>query len=380
MATSTAPVWEPDWATPPGDVLLEVLKERGMTQAELARRMARPLKTVNEIVKGKTVITAETAIQLERTLGISARFWNNLESNYREANARLQARAQLEKEADWADRFPVKALQKYGIIRGAVSKADVVAQLLGFFGVGSTAAWEKTWVGATAAFRASQSHVSSLESVAAWLRCGEIQAAWMTSEPYSPARFRQALSQIRRLTAMEPIGAAIEQTTDLCARSGVVVVVTPELPKARLSGACRWLATGRVLIQLSLRYKSDDQFWFTLFHEAGHVLATSRRRDFIDTLDDGSGDEEAERIADDFARDYLVPLTEYETLVHGGNLTEDTVRSFALALGITPGIVVARLQRDGYLDHSRLNWLKSRINLMPLTSVFSAPPAGRMVR
>src|SRR6266571_2576782 len=118
MATNRAQAWGPDWAIPPGDVLLEVLEERGMTQTDLARRMARPLKTINEIIKGKTAITAETALQLERTLGISARFWNNLESNYREAMARIQSAMELEKEADWARRFPVKALEKFGLIRG----------------------------------------------------------------------------------------------------------------------------------------------------------------------------------------------------------------------------------------------------------------------
>ena len=75
--------WQPDWSVPPGDVLLEALEERSMTQAELAGRMGRPLKTINEIVKANAAITPDTAIQLERALGVSAQFWNGLEANYR---------------------------------------------------------------------------------------------------------------------------------------------------------------------------------------------------------------------------------------------------------------------------------------------------------
>ena len=75
--------WQPDWSVPPGDVLLEALEERSITQAELARRMGRPLKTINEIVKAKAAITPDTAIQLERALGVSAQFWNGLAANYR---------------------------------------------------------------------------------------------------------------------------------------------------------------------------------------------------------------------------------------------------------------------------------------------------------
>ena len=82
--------WQPDWSVPPGDVLQEALEERSMTQAELARRMGRPLKTINEIVKAKAAVTPDTAIQLERALGISAQFWNGLETNYRAQIARKE--------------------------------------------------------------------------------------------------------------------------------------------------------------------------------------------------------------------------------------------------------------------------------------------------
>src|SRR5215813_2910793 len=99
MASDRTPGWQPDWAVAPGEILLEALQDRGMTQVELAHRMARPLKTVNEIIKGKAAITAETALQLELALGISARFWTGLETTFREYLARQQAQAQLEANA-----------------------------------------------------------------------------------------------------------------------------------------------------------------------------------------------------------------------------------------------------------------------------------------
>src|SRR4029077_9667546 len=88
--------WQPDWAVAPGEILLETLEERGMSQSELARRMGRPTKTINEIINGKAAITPETAIQLELTLGITATFWNNLESAYREHLARARAHDELQ--------------------------------------------------------------------------------------------------------------------------------------------------------------------------------------------------------------------------------------------------------------------------------------------
>ena len=111
MATESF-AWQPDWAVAPGEILLEALQERGMSQSELARRMGRPTKTINEIVNGKAAITPETAIQLELTLGIAARFWNNLETTYREHLARERSREELETIAEWAAQFPVKDLVK----------------------------------------------------------------------------------------------------------------------------------------------------------------------------------------------------------------------------------------------------------------------------
>jgi len=93
--------YQPDTVSPPGETLAELLTERGMTQKDLAKRMGRPVKTINEIVRGKASITAETALQLERVLGASARFWLNREENYREYLARLKDLSCFPNHVNW---------------------------------------------------------------------------------------------------------------------------------------------------------------------------------------------------------------------------------------------------------------------------------------
>ena len=73
----------PDNVSPPGDTLLETIETLGISQSELAERMGRPKKTINEIIKGKTAVTPDTALQLERVLGVPASFWNNRVRQYR---------------------------------------------------------------------------------------------------------------------------------------------------------------------------------------------------------------------------------------------------------------------------------------------------------
>lgn len=91
MATRTENY--PDVAIPPGKYLAEEIEARNISQKELAKRMGRPANAINEIVKGKKAITAETALQLEDVMPeIPARFWLNLETDYQLTRALIKRR------------------------------------------------------------------------------------------------------------------------------------------------------------------------------------------------------------------------------------------------------------------------------------------------
>jgi HTH-type transcriptional regulator/antitoxin HigA len=359
MATSAESGWQPDWVVPPGEILLEALQDRDMTQSELAQRLGRPLKTVNEIIKGKAAITPETAIQLERALGTSASFWTNLETQYRDTLARQAAHADLESHATWADRFPIPDLVRHHLIERGPTKAETLANLLSWLGVSSPDAFDR--LTAAAAYHASPAFSASPEAVAAWLRWGEVQAAPVKAAAFDPERFRQVLDDIRPLSRKAPFGGVFKQLQSMCAEAGVVVVLTPELTGTHLSGAARWIGA-KALIQLSLRHKSDDQFWFTFFHEAGHLLTRKRRRDFIDGVDVTDPDTAAdEQVANEFAREALVPSDEYERFVARGDFGTPAVRTFAESLSVSPGIVAGRLERDRHLTPAQARTHKQTI-------------------
>lgn len=362
MVSKTASEWQPNWAVPPGEILLEALQERSMSQSELARRMNRPVKTINEIVNGKAAITPETAIQLERVVGINARVWNALEVAYREHLAREHAAEDLKEQASWADRFPIRDLVRKGLLSSTRSKAETLSELLVFFRVSSPQAWERHWLQPGASYRVSPAFTASPEAVAAWLRWGELEADKVACQPFDARAFQQVLREIRQLTNRRPISIVVERVRAMCAAVGVAVVLTPELEGTHLSGAARWLTSTKALIQLSLRHKTDDQFWFSFFHEAGHLLATGKRRDFVDGIaeQEEANDEEEQR-ADSFARDILIPPADYKNFVFARIFDVPTIRSFAERAGIAPGIVVGRLQHDELIGRSQLNSLKKSI-------------------
>jgi len=361
MPTKVTLPFSPDYSVPPGRTLLEILETVGISQAELAERTGRPKKTVNEIIKGKAAITPDTALQLERVLGRPyAGFWISLEQQYRASLARLQEREMLSKHTEWLSDLPIGDMISRGWIRAQRDKVDMVRELLGFFAVASPEAWEDVWrtYRKATAFRRSANHSDNFGVMAAWLRRGEIEGRDLECEPFNASRFKAALRKIRNLTTEEP-NRACELTIEECAAAGVAVVLVPELPKLRLFGATRWLSAEKALLQLSLHYKRDDQFWFSFFHEAGHILLHGKRNIFVEHA--GSDDLD-EQEANKFASDYLVPLDEYIDFCAGGDFKRSTILKFSRRIGISPSIVVGRLQHDKIIKFSEHNDLHTRLD------------------
>lgn len=365
MKEDTLYEYRPDYTVPPGATILETIDALRMTQTQLAVRTGRTPKTINEIIQGKAPITPETAIQLERALGIQASFWNNLESNYRSRLAELEERRRLEDWVGWLRQFPVAALIRRGVLRETRDKVEQVRELLSFFGVASPNAWDILWSEVQVAYRRSRTFQSSPGALSVWLRLGELEGQRMRCGPYDRGRFRSALASARGLTQenAEVIEAEVKR---LCAEAGVAVVFVPEFPGTCVSGATRWLSPEKALIQLSLRHKSDDYLWFGYFHEAGHILSHGKKEIFVE--EEGANDGK-EKEADDFASDWLLPAAEYQGFVSFGDFSEHGIRQFAASMRIAPGIVVGRLQHDGHIPFSHFNKLKQRYRWVEVSEV-----------
>lgn len=352
-----------DYAISPGETVLELIEARGISQSDLAERTGRPKKTINEIIKGKAAITPETALQFERVLGVPASFFISLEQQYRATLARIAEREWLGTQVAWLKEIPVRALVKAGWIPEHKDKVDQLEAALRFFGVASPDAWRGVWGGVRGAiaFRQSPTFESDFAAVAAWLRRGEIEALGVRCDPFNASRFRGALDEARKLTCEPPEVFCVELIR-ICATAGVVIRFIPELPKLRVCGATRWLSPDKALIQLTLRYKTDDHLWFTFFHEAGHILLHGKRAVFVEgtraaaaASDTATQEDEANR----FARDLLIPRDAYTTFLKRRDFREAAVRRFARELGIAPGIVVGRLEFDRWVPYStKLNHLK----------------------
>ena len=359
MANNRMNEYVPDSVSCPGETLLETISALGITQTELARRTGRPVKTINEIINGRAALTPDTALQLERVLGVPARFWNNYERLYREYLASAQERERLAGETGWLGDLPLREMVKREWIRSCEDQVEQLRVLLDFFGVTSPRPWQELCP--IAAYRNARAFEQRPASVAAWLRRGELLARDLSCEPFNKVRLRRLLPDLRVLVVADPT-RGWDQARELCASSGVAAVCVPDLPGTRVCGAARWLTTDKALVQLSQRYNTTDKFWFSFFHEIGHVLLHGKNGFFVETGD--SIDEAKEGEANRFASDLLIPPAPYQVFRAAGVFTEAAIRSFAQEQQTEPGIVVGRLQHDRLLPwRSACNSLKKGISL-----------------
>lgn len=349
--------FHPNYASPPGDTLAETLETIGMSQAELARRMDRPIKTINEIIQAKAAITAETALQLEQVLHIPASFWLKLEQHYRETLARLAEEQRFESHIEWLKEFPMQEMMSRGWLPLCNNKIEQVSATLKFFGVASPDAWRTIWESKIVAYRKSTTPKSNFGAVTAWLRQGEVEAQKIECVPYNADTFREVLRHIRTLT-VKPVSFFCGKLVRLCASAGVAVVFVPELPKNGIFGATQWLNPTKALIQLSLHYKTDDHLWFTFFHEAGHILLHGKRQFFLEI--DQKDTQEAEEDANRFSANILIDPTQWQQFVTCDPCrSKEGIKEFAHKIGIAPGIVVGRLQHEKHLPFDHYNELKN---------------------
>lgn len=348
----------PETAAVPGEILQEMLDERGMDQADLAARTGRPRKTINEIIHGKAAITAETALQLERVLGVPAAFWNNLEAQYRESEARAKEGERLLDSTSWLKMLPLGEMLKRNVIRERQDAVQQIREALAFFGVASPDQWEAVFATPQAAFRKSAVFETDVGSLALWLRLGELKAQAIECAAFDKEGFARQLDDIRRLTLLG-VDEFEAKLVEACAPVGVAVVFVDETPGSRVCGAARWLSPTKALIQLSYRYKRLDYLWFAFFHEAAHILLHGKKETFLDSHDKSvASDQEDE--ANAFAARTLIPAADLRRLL-ARPITAASIRAFARDIGIAPGIVVGRLQHDGQIPFSQFNEMRVKL-------------------
>jgi HTH-type transcriptional regulator/antitoxin HigA len=369
MGSDPRLAFEPSAVPHPGETVGEYLGFNGWSQRDLARRTDLTPKTISEICAGKGPITPSTALAFEKVFRRPAHFWLNLQRNFDEAKVRRKAAEKSHEWWNWAERFPLKEMERFGWLESEEQGISKIDALLGFLGVSSPDSWNSVWHANGVAYRQTRRFQTSIEAVSAWVRAAELMAADIEVKEFDEKRLRSCVGALREETRKKP-DDFIPSVQSICASAGIAMVWVPQLSHTGISGCARWLTHKKALIALTLRYGTDDQIWFTFFHEVAHILLHRKRHEFIlDNAVEDLGDQivdpemqSEEEEANRFAADTLVPPEALSAFVKENEFTNESIKHFADTLSIGPGIVVGRLQREGLLKQFQGNKLKQKFH------------------
>lgn len=341
-------------ATPPGVTIKEQLDDRGMSQKEFASRMGMSEKHISHLINGEVQLTTDVAYRLEMVLGLPANFWSNLEVIYREKLAKAEAENALDADKVLAKKFPFKEMAKNGWLPDTSKIEERVIFLRKFFEVIQL---ERLINGKLLPSIACR-HLSITEksdfALIAWVQKAKIEARGIAVAPINLNELTKQLPTIRAMTTEDP-SVFCPKLLEILSNCGIALVLLPHIGGSFLHGTT-FCDKNKIIIGLTLRGKDADKFWFSLFHEIGHILLGHLNQEM--ELDNA-----AEEAADLFAKDALIPPKAFNSFVKQGIFSRESMQTFSAAVGIDPGILVGRLQKEGYIEFNWYNDLKTKYAL-----------------
>ena len=344
---------KPNWISSPSQTISDILRDKKIDLIDFEEQMDYPKNFIDSLLSDNAPITDEIASKLEKVLGASKNFWIRRENQYRNYLDQFD-RIQIKR---WIDELPLKEMLKNGWIS---EKPDIYQSSMDFLAVKDLQGLEQRYneIAMSVNYRTSKTFSSKIGSLVAWIRQGELQAEKINCNEWNSYLFLKTLNELRTLTRQKQPQVFLPKLITECAKCGVAVSIVPNPNGSRVSGATKFINDKKALMILSFRYLSDDHFWFTFFHEAGHLIMnhnTDKMFIDVDNIVDLENGEEQE--ANIFAGEMLVP-SRYHDRMRNLRSNKRKIIAFSQEIGVSPGIVIGQMQHHKIISHNYLNGYK----------------------
>lgn len=340
-------------ATPPGATIKEQLLDRKMSQKEFASRMDMSEKHISRLINGEVQLTPDVAMRLEMVLGLPAHFWNNLESIYREKLSLVQAENEMTEDLEIMKKLPYNEMVKNGWIADTHNATDKVINLRKYFEVVRLSLITKPSISGLRCRKLGDGEKSDY-ALLAWAQKAKLEARKVHVNSINIEKLKSIIPEIRKMTVQNP-SVFCNKLCEQLAGCGIALVFLPHFGGSFIHGATFYDGP-KIVVGLTVRGKDADRFWFSLFHELGHIT--------LGHLTNDSTDDEIEDEADEFSKNTLIAKDDYNSFVTKGVFDRNSIQEFARLIGIDSGIVVGRLQKDRHLNFSTFNDMKKRYEII----------------
>lgn len=341
-------------AIPPGATIKELIEDRNMTQKEFAVRMGMSEKHISKLINGEVQLTMDVARRLETVLGPPTQFWSNLENRYREKIIMVREENAMDADVQFSKKFPYKEMSRNGWVEDTSKGTERARNLRKFFEVVEISFLEDRLVPAGIACRKLSETEKSYYALVAWAQRAKLEGRKIETQPINIKALIKLTPEIRKMTVLSP-EEFCPKLRSLLADCGVAIVFLPHIGGSFLHGATFYDGK-KIILGLTVRGKDADKFWFSLFHELGHIILGHIGNAEGTTLED-------EAAADAYSENTLIPQVDFMMYVDSNDINEGTIIEFARKEGIDPGIVLGRLQKYGYVQYNRYKNLKKQYKI-----------------
>lgn len=364
--------WNGKYAFHPGYYIEEIIEDSGLTQQEFAIRLNTTPKTLSQLIRGKQRLSTEMAGKLASMFGTSTNMWLNMQSNYDALLSEIGMEEELSKEREVFKNIDYSYfIKNFGLPELMRDVDERIKTVREFLNIASLSVLREEAM--SVSFRSQRSKLSELNQIRAniMVQLALNKALTVEAPDFDREKLKKTIPFLeKQINHMEEFPHNI---IDPLKEAGVILVILPNLTRSKTNGAVKKIGK-HVMMMVNDRRLYTDTFWFTFFHEIGHII----NNDFGVSFD-GDIDEKEEK-ADAFAADILIPKDEYSKFLAKQDFSADAICRFAKSIDRTPAIIVGRLQIDGYVTYNNasLQKLKNKINIDHYLTEYKA--SGKMIQ
>jgi HTH-type transcriptional regulator/antitoxin HigA len=355
--------FRPNWASPPGETIRAVLHAKGVGIDVFRLEIGLDESQTANLLAGVLPVTPVIARSLAKSVGSTAHFWLERQRQYQDSLEELAAAAPG--LVEWSATFPVKKMIESGWLPKPYAKSDVAFELLDYFDIGSVGEWRKKYpvrLG-LAKFRTSEAFQNDIPTTLAWIRRGELLAEDIECAKWDRESFSTSLRELKPLSKIEDPKKFLPVLQRECASYGVAVIVSRSIPGCAASGATLMLSEHKALLLLSARFLSDDQFWFSFFHEAGHLVLHG---DEPHIEHEGALTPKQEAEANRFAEKIILEPGG-EAILKAIRVSPFSIARLARQCNVSAGVIVGQLQHQERISPKLFNRFKTRYTASSFT-------------
>lgn len=327
----------------PGYYIKEIVEESGLTQEDFAKRLDTTPKNLSLLIRGEQNLSIDIAMKLSRMTGTSVSYWLNLQSAYDALIAEFKSKEELDQERKIFSYLDYKYFREYFNLPDLPRKKDEqIVQVRNFLNVSTLTVFKKPDMAVS--FRSATGEMSEANIIKANIMVQiATNIALETEAPkFDKSLFEEAVRYA--LTLTKDHSTFYPLIKEAFCKVGVIFVILPNISGSKINGATKKVGNNIMLLVNDRRLNSDT-FWFTLFHEIGHIM----NGDYGISFDSESG--EQEEIADKYAEDMLIPCDQYQQFIAENRFDIQSIRRFAKRIDRDPGIVLGRLMNDGKVSY-----------------------------